>query len=173
MLACSKHACVPITCILTLRACRVSLCMCKCPCRSVSVCTANVVEVSVSKCKCRSVSVQGTFRKNPSQCFREKPFERPKNGFRTEAQKRATCPKIYCSLHTKPEHTKDYYHESAHQSKVALISCACHEKSTSDHQNTRVPLRLPRKVTTKPENVHGTTTRAQWRKAPAPERQFA
>ena len=72
MLACSKHACVPIACILTLRACRVSVCMCKCPCRSVSVCTANVVEVSVCKCKCRSVSVQGIFRKNPSQFFREK-----------------------------------------------------------------------------------------------------
>ena len=72
MLACSKHACVPITCILTLRACRVSVCMCKCQCRSVSVCSATVVEVSVCKCKCRSVSVQRVFRKNPSQCFREK-----------------------------------------------------------------------------------------------------
>ena len=71
MLACSLHACVPITCILTLRACRVSVCMCKCQCRSVSVCSANVVEVSVCKCKCRSVSVQGIFRKNPSQCFWE------------------------------------------------------------------------------------------------------
>ena len=29
------------------------------------------MEVSVCKCKCRSVSVQGIFRKNPSQCFRE------------------------------------------------------------------------------------------------------
>ena len=66
------HACVPITWILTLRACRVSVCMCKCQCRSVSVCSANVVEVSVCKCKCRSVSVQGIFRKNPSQFFREK-----------------------------------------------------------------------------------------------------
>ena len=72
MLACSKHACVPITCILTLRACRVSVCMCKCQCRSVSVCSATVVEVSVCKCQCRSVSVQRIFRKNPSQCFREK-----------------------------------------------------------------------------------------------------
>ena len=69
MLACSLHACVPI---LTLRACRVSVCMCKCQCRSVRVCSANVVEVSVCKRKCRSVSVQGIFRKNPSQCFREK-----------------------------------------------------------------------------------------------------
>ena len=68
VLACSLHACVPI---LTLRACRVSVCMCKCQCRSVSVCSANVVEVSVCKRKCRSVSVQGIFRKNPSQCFRE------------------------------------------------------------------------------------------------------
>ena len=46
--------------------------MCKCQCRSVSVCSANVVEVSVCKCTCRNVSVQGIFRKNPSQCFREK-----------------------------------------------------------------------------------------------------
>ena len=31
-----------------------------------------VVKVSMCKCKCRSVSVQRIFRKNPSQCFREK-----------------------------------------------------------------------------------------------------
>ena len=31
----------------------------------------------------------------------------------------------------------------------------------------RLPLRLPRKVTTKSENVHGTTTRAQSKNAPA------
>ena len=37
---------------------------------SVRVCVS--VEMSVCKCKCRSVSVQGIFRKNPSQCFREK-----------------------------------------------------------------------------------------------------
>ena len=49
-----------------------SVCMCKCQCRSASVCSATVVEVSVCKCKCRSVSVQWIFRKNPSQCFREK-----------------------------------------------------------------------------------------------------
>ena len=36
-----------------------------CQCVSVSV------EVSVCKSKCRSVRVQGVFRKNPSQCFRE------------------------------------------------------------------------------------------------------
>ena len=52
----------------------VEVSVCKCKCRSVSVCSANVVEVSVCKCKCRSVSVQGIFRKNPSQCFREKPI---------------------------------------------------------------------------------------------------
>ena len=79
LIACSLHACVPITCTLACSlhacvpiACSVSVCMCKCQCRSVSVCSANVVEVSVCKCTCRSVSVQGIFRKNPSQCFREK-----------------------------------------------------------------------------------------------------
>ena len=50
----------------------VEVSVCNCKCRSVSVCSANVVEVSVCKCKCRSVSVQRIFRKNPSQCFREK-----------------------------------------------------------------------------------------------------
>ena len=41
---------------------------------SVRVCVS--VEMSVCKCKCRSVSVQGIFRKNPSQCFREKQIRR-------------------------------------------------------------------------------------------------
>ena len=41
------------------------------------------------------------------------------------------------------------------------------EKSSLDHQSTRFPLRLPRKVTTKSEHVHGTTRRAQSRRAPA------
>ena len=83
MPAYSLHACISITCILTLAyfalGCFrsspytvVEVSVCKCKCRSVSVCSANVVEVSVCKCKCRSVSVQGIFRKNPSQCFREK-----------------------------------------------------------------------------------------------------
>ena len=35
------------------------------------------------------------------------------------------------------------------------------KKSTLERQNTRFPLRLPRKVTTMCENAHGTTTRAQ------------
>ena len=38
--------------------------------------------------------------------------------------------------------------------------CTCHEKPTLDHQNTRFPLRLPRKVTTMCEHAHGATTRA-------------
>ena len=54
--------------------------MFKCKCGSVSVqvyvskcqCSSASVEVSVCECKCRSVSVQEIFRKNPSQCFREK-----------------------------------------------------------------------------------------------------
>ena len=54
--------------------------------------------------------------------------------------------------------------KSVRRSKAALISCACHEKSTSDHQNTRLSW------TTKSDNAHGTTTRAQSRKAPAPAR---
>ena len=52
------------------------------------------------------------------------------------------------------------------------ICCASHEICTSRSDfgppNTRFPLRLPRKVITKPENVHGTTTRAQPRRALAP-----
>ena len=64
---CSLHACVPITCLQTLRACRASVCMRKCQCRSV-VYVVRMVEVSVCKCKRRSVSVQRIFRKNPSQC---------------------------------------------------------------------------------------------------------
>ena len=58
--------------------------------------------------------------------------------------------------------------KSAFQSApTAPIPCTCHEKSTLEHQNTRFPLRLPRKVTTMCENAHGTTTRAQSLQAPA------
>ena len=39
-------------------------------------------------------------------------------------------------------------------------------------QNTRFPLRLRRKVTTLPKNAHGTTTRGQWRQAPATDTQI-
>ena len=39
------------------------------------------------------------------------------------------------------------------------------QKSTLDHQNTRFPLRTPRKVTIICENAHGTTTRAQSRQS--------
>ena len=59
---------------------RVFMFMCKCKCESVSVqvyvsqchCSSASAEVSVCECECRSVSVQEIFRKNPSQCFREK-----------------------------------------------------------------------------------------------------
>ena len=53
------------------------------------------------------------------------------------------------------------------RSKTAPIPCTCHEKSTLEHQSTRFPLRLPRKVITMCENAHGTTTRAQSLEAPA------
>ena len=42
-----------------------------------------------------------------------------------------------------------------------------HEKPTLEHQSTRFPLRLPRKVTTMCENAHGATTRVQSLEAPA------
>ena len=57
--------------------------------------------------------------------------------------------------------------KTAFRSKTAPIPCTCHEKSTLEHQNTRFPLRLPRKAATMCENAHGTTTRAQSLEAPA------
>ena len=68
--------------------------MFKCKCESVSVqvyvskcqCSSASVEVSVCECECRSVSVQEIFRKNPSQCFREKYLSNQKKIF-TEAKK--------------------------------------------------------------------------------------
>ena len=76
---------------------------------------------------------------------------------------------------TKSELLDDHHHvqsaapatKTAFRSKTAPIPCACHEKSTLEHQNTRFPLRLPRKVTTMYQNAHGTTTRAQSLEAPA------
>ena len=56
--------------------------------------------------------------------------------------------------------------KTAFRSKTAPIPCTCHEKSTLEHQNTRFPLRLPRKVTTMCENARGATTRAQSLEAP-------
>ena len=52
---------------------------------------------------------------------------------------------------TKLERVEDHHHvqsaapatKFAFRSKTAPIPCACHEKSTLDHQNTRFPLRLP------------------------------
>ena len=57
---------------------------------------------------------------------------------------------------TKSELPDDHHHvqsaapatKTALRSKTAPIPCTCHEKSTLEHQNTRFPLRLPRKVTT-------------------------
>ena len=76
---------------------------------------------------------------------------------------------------TKSELLDDHYHvqsaapatKTAFRSKTAPIPCACHEKSTLEHQNTRFPLRLPRKVTTLYQNARGITTRAQPLAAPA------
>ena len=82
---------------------------------------------------------------------------------------------------TKSELLDDHHHvqsaapatKTALRSKTAPIPCTCHEKSTLKHQNTRFPLRLPRKVTTMYENAHGTTTRAQSREALAPATQIS
>ena len=81
---------------------------------------------------------------------------------------------------TKSELPDDHHHvqsaapatKTAFRSKTAPIPCTCHEKSTLEHQTTRFPLRLPRKVTTTYENVHGTTTRAQSLEAPAADSQI-
>ena len=64
---------------------------------------------------------------------------------------------------TESQHAEDHHSvqsttpatKSAHRRKAAPISCTCHEKSTLDldRQNTRFPLRLSRKVITKPENA--------------------
>ena len=91
MLAYSLHACILIiaciliTCILTLAyfdTCILCTWMLFCSSTYTGVriafmlfillCASVVVKVSMCKCKCRSVSVQRIFRKNPSQCFREK-----------------------------------------------------------------------------------------------------
>ena len=82
---------------------------------------------------------------------------------------------------TKSEHAEDHHHvqstapatKSTHRHQTAPISCTCHDKSTLDRQNTRFPLRLPRKVITKSKNAHRTTTRAHPRQAPSRGRRFA
>ena len=87
-----------------------------------------------------------------------------------EVCKRATWPKvtIHCTCH-KSGRLEDHHPveraappatKSPLRSKAAPICCAC-------HQNTRFPLRLPRKVTTMSENGRGAATRAQSRQAPA------
>ena len=81
---------------------------------------------------------------------------------------------------TKSEPLDDHHHvesaapatKTAVRIKIAPIPCTCHEKSTLRRQNTRFPLRLPRKVTTMCENAHGTTTRAQSLEAPAADTQI-
>ena len=81
---------------------------------------------------------------------------------------------------TESEHAEDHHHvqntepstKFARRGKTAPISCTCHEKSTLDHQNTRCSLCLPQKAITKPENLHGITTRARSRTAPVPAHQI-
>ena len=81
---------------------------------------------------------------------------------------------------TKSELLDDHHHvqsaapatKTAFPSETPPTPCTCHEKSTLEHQNTRIPLRLPRKVTTMCENVHGTTMRAQSPEAPAADTQI-
>ena len=53
---------------------------------------------------------------------------------------------------------------------TAPISCACHEKSTLDHQSTRFPLRLPRKVATMSENARAQRERSPEKHPPLPPR---
>ena len=53
--------------------------------------------------------------------------------------------------------------------KATPISC---EKLILGHQNSRFLMCLSRKAITKPENVHGTTTRTQSRRAPVPAHQI-
>ena len=77
---------------------------------------------------------------------------------------------------TKSELLNDHHHvqSAAHATTNAFRSspCTCHEKSTLEHQNTRFPLRLRRKVITMCENAHGTTTGAQSLEAPAADTQI-
>ena len=91
-----------------------------------------------------------------------------------EICKRATCPKvtIHCTCQEigaprrSPPCSKCCACHEICIYKAAPIPCACHEKSTLDHQSTRFPLCLPRKVTTRSENARGTTRRVQSRQAP-------
>ena len=94
------------------------------------------------------------------------------------ATKSASDPHIQKSRFTAPVMKSDHVQSSApatttaFPSKSAPIPCTCHEKSTLERPNTRFPLRLPRKVTTMYQNVHGATTRAQSLEAPAAGRQI-
>ena len=77
------------------------------------------------------------------------------------------------------ERTEDHRHAQSaapatkpgHRSKAAPISFTCHGQLTWDHERTMFPLHLPRKVTTKSENAHGTTS-VRSRKAPTRAQQI-
>ena len=83
------------------------------------------------------------------------------------ATKSANEPRVQKSRFTAPvtksELLDDHHHvqsavpatKTAFRGKTPPIPCACHEKSTLEHQNTRFPLRLPRKVATMCENARG------------------
>ena len=81
----------------------------------------------------------------------------------------------------KSELVEDHHHvqsavparKSTLPNKTALIPCACHDKSALNHENTRFPCHLPRKMTTMCENAHDTTTRALSLEAPAAPTQIS
>ena len=67
--------------------------------------------------------------------------------------------KSHDSLHLSPPRRAAPATKTALRSKTAPIPCTCHEKSTLKHQNTRFPLRLPRKVTTMYQSAPGAALR--------------
>ena len=117
---------------------------------------------------CHCASQQGHFQKQQQDAKTQLSLETTPG-----ILKRTTCRKVtlHCACHEiKHRHVQSLAPatESAHRSKAASISFTCHEKSTLDHQKRRFSLHLPRKVTTKSEHGHSTTTtRAQSRRAPA------
>ena len=109
------------------------------------MCVCVSVEVSVCKCKCRSVSVQGIFRKNPSQCFRELTLQvsqtsvsyetsskshtskSPKRVFRTRLPPKVSG-KVERSTHT---------HQAALPSSFAIPAAP---NNTRSHGHTPIPM---------------------------------
>ena len=87
----------------------------------------------------------------PQPTTADKATTRPSNGARSFAIPNKTAPAT----------------KTAFRSNSPPIPCTCHEKSTSEHQTTRFPLRLPRKLTAVYQNAHGATTRARSVEAPA------